>query len=240
MLRNLVLSAAAAGLAAGLLTSALQQVTTTPLIIEAERYEGGGHLDHAAVRHDQGLVLLVHATSAAEAPDAAEWAPAEGIERSLYTSLATIVLGFGFSLALLGAMLLAGGPVDGRTGLLFGIAGFAATALAPALGLPPEIPGSGAAALADRQLWWAMTAVATAGGLAGLFLGRSALPRIAGLVAIALPHVIGAPHPDAYLSTAPAELAGHFAAASLVLGAVFWAVLGFASGRAYAHFARPG
>ena len=36
MLRNLVLSAAAAGLAAGLLTGALQQATTTPLIIKAE------------------------------------------------------------------------------------------------------------------------------------------------------------------------------------------------------------
>ena len=62
--------------------------------------------------------------------------------------------------------------------------------------------------------------------------------RIAGVVLIALPHIVGAPHPHEYASGAPAELAGHFAAASLVVTAVFWAVLGAASGGAYERLSR--
>ena len=55
---------------------------------------------------------------------------------------------------------------------------------------------------------------------------------------IALPHIVGAPHPHEYVSTAPAELAGHFAATSLAVTAIFWAVLGYASGAFYERFSR--
>ena len=241
MLRNLVLSAAAAGLVAGLFTAGLQHVTTTPIIIAAEAYEGGGSgHDHAV----PGVAPAEPAVAVA-GPDGAEhdqvegWSPADGLERTLYTSLATSLTGIGFALALLGAMTLAGVRIDARSGLAFGVAGFAACALAPALGLPPEIPGSGAAELADRQAWWLMTAALTAGGLAALLLGRGAAIRIAGAGALFLPHLVGAPHPAAYASTAPAELAGHFAAASLVVTGVFWAVLGSASGAAFRRIAGP-
>jgi cobalt transporter subunit CbtA len=236
MLKSLILSAAAAGLAAGLATAALQHVTTTPIIIEAERYEGGAapHDHSASASHEElGMAMSTHGEAEAE-----EWAPGDGIERTLYTSLATTVLGVGFSLVLLGAMTAAGVGITWRSGLAFGAAGFAAVALAPALGLPPEIPGSGAAALEARQLWWVLTAVATAAGLAALLLTRSAALRVGGVVLIALPHILGAPHPEAYASTAPAELAGHFAAASLAVAAVFWALLGAASGAAHERLSR--
>ncbi len=232
MLKNLILSAAAAGVAAGLMTAALQHVTTTPLIVEAERYENGAAPGHQHSALPGGVVVATHGHE--------EWAPADGIERTVYTSLATMVVGIGFALALLGAMALTGSRIDGRTGLAFGAAGFAAVALAPALGLPPDIPGSGAASLADRQAWWLCAAAATAGGLAALLLGRGALIRVAGIVLIAIPHIVGAPRPEAYASTAPAELAGHFAAASLVVGAVFWAMLGFASGAVFERLSRSG
>lgn len=231
MLKSLILSAAAAGVAAGLVTAALQHVTTTPIIIEAERYESGvGAHDHAAFAveaQDSGVV------TSTQGEEAAAWAPTDGIERTVYTSLATAVIGVGFALVLLGAMVLAGVPIGARTGLAFGAAGFAAVALAPALGLPPEMPGSAAADLAGRQLWWFFAAAATAGGIAALLLATHVAIRIAGVVLIALPHIVGAPHPDAYASTAPAELAAHFAAASLAVTAVFWAVLGSASGAIY-------
>src|SRR5688500_4538112 len=108
MLRNLILSAAAAALVAGLLTAALQQVTTTPLILQAERYESGA----AAAGHDHsGLGLS--ATIAPGGEDEA-WAPGGGVERTAYTSLATLVIGVGFALALLGAMTLAGARIDAR------------------------------------------------------------------------------------------------------------------------------
>lgn len=233
MLRNLILSAAAAGLAAGLLTAALQQVTTTPIIIEAERYESsatGDGRDGSAP--PDGHVEAAH-------HDTGAWVPQDGAERTLYTSLATIVTGVGFALALLGAMALTNRRINGPTGLAFGLAGFAALALAPALGLPPELPGSAAADLGARQVWWALTGVATIAGLAGFLLTDNVLLRIGGAVLIALPHIVGAPQPAAFASTAPAELAGHFAAASLAVTAVFWAVLGFLSGTVYERLAQP-
>jgi cobalt transporter subunit CbtA len=237
MFRTLVLSAAAAGVAAGLFTGAVQHVTTTPIIIAAEAYEGGAPAhDHSGLAMP-GIVVTTHDPAAAETE---EWGPADGIERTLYTSLATTVLGVGFGVALLSAMVLTGVRIDARSGLAFGVAGFAAFALAPALGLPPEIPGSGAAALADRQFWWAFAAAATAGGLALLLLSGRRVLQIAGAVLIALPHLVGAPHPDAFASTAPAELAGHFAAASLAVSALFWALLGSLSGGFHERFAQRG
>lgn len=235
-MKTLILSAAAAGVAAGLFTAVLQHVTVTPIIIEAERYEGGdtapGH-DHSAAAPTENTAVTAHEGAADE------WVPADGLERTFYTSLATTVIGIGFSLALLGAMVLSGVRIDGRSGLAFGAAGFAAVGLAPALGLPPEIPGSGATALVDRQIWWFGTVAATAVGLAALLLGRQLALRIGGAILIAVPHLIGAPQPGALASTAPAELAGHFAAASLAVTAVFWAVLGFASGSVHERLARP-
>ena len=252
MLRNLILSAAAAGLAAGLFTAVVQHVTTTPIILEAERYEGGAEaMPHAHAAAASRVLAISEAgkpapepaerdASPAETAEADEWAPAAGLERTLYTSIATTVMGVGLGLALLGAMTLFGVRIDSRTGLAFGIAGFACVGLAPALGLPPEIPGSGAAALEDRQVWWFATVAATAIGLAGLLLTRMMSLQIGGIALIALPHIVGAPQPPEFVSTAPAELAGRFAATSLAVTAIFWAVLGFASGAFYERFARTG
>ena len=238
MLKTLILSAAAAGLAAGLLTAVVQHVTTTPIIIEAETYESGsaagppGHMPAAA-----SAAVPAELAENTAGPEA-EWDPDNGFERTLYTSLSTTLVGVGFGLALLGAMVLAGVRIEARTGLAFGMAGFVAVALAPALGLPPEIPGSGAAALEARQIWWCATVAATAIGLAGLLLTRNFALQAGGAVLIALPHIVGAPPPSEFVSTAPAELAGHFAAASLAVTAIFWAVLGFASGAFYERLAR--
>jgi len=223
VLQRILLSAVGAGLAVGLVVAAIQQFTTAPLILRAEIFEGGG----AAYHHD------ADADAAPHEHDAQAWSPAAGAERIAYTSLATVVTAIGFALMLIAAMVLKGGPIDGRAGLLWGLGGFAAVALAPALGLPPELPGSAAADLAERQLWWVATAVATAAGLGLMaFAGGWAL-RAAGLALIALPHLIGAPQPNAFTSTAPAELSGEFVAASIALAAVFWALLGWAGGTLY-------
>jgi len=238
MLKNLILSAAAAGVAAGVLTAVIQHVTTTPIIIEAEKYEGAAH-DHgaAADTHEHGAAIV---GTHGEAAEDEGWQPADGLSRTFFTSLATTVIGVGFGLALLGAMSLAGVSINARTGLAFGMAGFFAVALAPAFGLPPEIPSSGAAALEVRQIWWFFAVACTAVGIAGLVLSKTVWLQIAGVVLIALPHIVGAPHPHEYVSTAPAELAGHFAATSLAVTAIFWAVLGYASGGFYERFSRSG
>lgn len=235
MLNRILWAALVAGIVGGLATAVLQHFTTTPLIIEAELYEGGEAAAPALAQLDGvtfggARLVLVH-SSGDHAEDGGEaWAPADGIERTLYTSVATIGTAFGFALILLSAMILANARITARTGLLWGLAGFAAAGLAPALGLAPELPGSAAAELGARQIWWIGTAVATAAGL-WLALRVSTPAAIAGGIALMLlPHLIGAPHPDGFASTVPGELSGHFAAASLVVMAVAWSLAGTLAG----------
>jgi cobalt transporter subunit CbtA len=125
------------------------------------------------------------------------------------------------------------GPTQG---LLWGLAGFAAFQLAPAMGLAPELPGTVAAELGARQVWWwsAVAATATAVGL--LAYGRQSWMFIVAGVLLAAPHVIGAPQPDTYYGAAPPEVAAAFTARVLGTGLVVWACLGWLAG----HFwSRP-
>jgi cobalt transporter subunit CbtA len=125
-----------------------------------------------------------------------------------------------------------------RTALLWGIAAFAATSLAPALGLSPELPGSAGAPLLSRQIWWVATALCTGGGIFLLARIEYTTAKIVGVVLILAPHIIGAPHTPKFKSTAPAELAAQFAATSLVVSAVLWALLGLAVGYAWQRVSR--
>ena len=72
-----------------------------------------------------------------------------------------VVFGVGYALLLAAVMLALRREPTPQGGLIVGIAGFLAVALAPAIGLPPELPGMGAAPLVLRQAWWLMTVVAT-------------------------------------------------------------------------------
>ena len=155
-----------AGLVAGLLIAVLQQVTTTPLILLAETYETPAAAapppaPGAAKEHDHAA----HADG---------WKPADGLPRFFYTSITTVATAVGISFLLLAGMIFAGDPIDERRALAWAIAGFVATGLAPAAGLAPELPGSGAGELIARQAWWIGTALATAVALwAFLRAGKS-------------------------------------------------------------------
>jgi cobalt transporter subunit CbtA len=225
-MRRIFGAALLAGLIAGLLVSLLQELRLVPLILAAEDFEAAGHAHGAAA----------HAHDAAHTHDAA-WAPADGLERRAFTWLANIVTAAGFGLLLTAAYGLRGRPTDARRGLLWGLAGFAAFALAPALGLPPELPGAAAGDLHDRQVWWLATAAATSGGLALLAFAPAALAKAAGALLIAAPHLVGAPHPPpGSAGAAPPELAAAFAVASLVTAGLFWAALGALTGAFYRRF----
>jgi cobalt transporter subunit CbtA len=115
---------------------------------------------------------------------------------------------------------------------MFGLAGFAAVQLAPALGLSPEVPGTPAADLGLRQAWWIATVACTALGLAALAFVPGPL-RLAGIVLLALPHLVGAPEHQGYGGVVPPELAGLFAARVLGVGAAAWAILGLAAAWAW-------
>lgn len=209
MFGKLLLGGLLGGLAGGIVVSAIQAVTATPLILEAERYEG---LETAVAS-----LINVHA----QGPGAAEEL---GGERLLLTGFATMAVSTGYVLLLLGILWLRGGVIDARRMAMWGVAGFLVTGLAPSLGLAPELPGSGAAELADRQLWWFFAVVAAGLGLAAIVFGRTLPWVIGGIVVAAVPHIVGAPHPEEFVSLVPAELAGHFAATSLVVHALTWVV----------------
>jgi len=214
-----------AGLIGGLLVTGAQELRVTPLILHAETYE----VEEAAPAQQDS----------APTHEEESWAPGDGMERTLYTGMSNIVTGVAFALLLVAVYLLRGKPVNFNTGLLWGAVGFVVFTGAPALGLPPELPGMTAAGLASRQAWWIGTVIATAVGI-GLFVEtKTLLPRLLGVVVIALPHLIGAPHPHVLESNVPAELSAQFAVASLFTSAFFWMVLGAASGYFFQKLVSP-
>jgi cobalt transporter subunit CbtA len=236
MFQRIIATALGAGVAVGLLLAALQHVALVPLILEAETYEGGaaGH-KHAAA----SLISAFIAPAQAHEQGASQSALADNSPwRAVLTTVATTLTSIGFGLVISGAFAVSGRDVDMREGLLWGLGGFASFALAPAFGLPPELPGSVAAELVVRQIWWIATMVATACALAVMVFSRARWAVPLGVVLLIAPHLIGAPHPHNGAGVVPPELAAAFAARSLVVNAVFWALLGLAAGALYQRFGR--
>jgi cobalt transporter subunit CbtA len=232
-LRIFLTIALLAGISAGLVSWGVHMLGTTPLILEAEVYEiaGAATGEPAAAGHS-------HEAGAAEHHhDAEAWVPADGWERNLYTLGADVVTSVGFAFLLTAAIVFLGKGADWRRGLLWGLAGFACFTLAPSLGLPPELPGTEAAPLPDRQLWWIGTAIATAVGLFAAARLRNVLGYAIAAVLIALPHIIGAPHPETPDGLAPEELEHKFILVAIASSLVFWLVLGALTGAFFKRFA---
>ncbi len=164
------------------------------------------------------------------------WQPENGVERTFFTVLANMSMAVAFGLLLAAGFCLRGAPMSWRAGLAWGAAGYAVFFLAPSLGLPPEVPGTLAAPLAARQIWWLMTAVSTASALAMLTHSRNWAIRIAGVALLAAPHVIGAPQALEHGGAAPAELARAFIYATAIANAVFWLALGGLAGWFYKKY----
>ena len=227
------------GLLAGFLTavaySLVQAVTVTPLIFQAEAYEAAAG-DHGNGAAPAGSAGHAHADNAA---GASEWEPDDGFERYGFTFLANLVTAVGFAFVLAAAIAVRGRPVDVRAGLMWGLVGFGVFALAPSLGLPPEVPGNAAANVDVRQFWWIGTVVATALGLGLIVEAKMLWLRLAGIVPIVVPHLIGAPHPPGGIDPGPVppELAALYVVWSLATTAFFWAVLGVAASVIYARTA---
>ena len=220
MLNRLLAAALVAGFVAGIGTAIIQQFTTTPLILEAERYEVEGHHHPAPATAGQD----------AGAGAAQAWGPEDGLQRIFFTSVSTVGTAFGFAMVLLGVMLVAKRPITARTGVLWGAAAFVATGLAPAIGLSPELPGSAAADLTARQFWWAGAVLATSAGLWLTLAVSSPLAICGGIALLVAPHLIGAPHPAEFTSQVPGELSGLFVSASLAAHAVMWVLTGAVAG----------
>jgi cobalt transporter subunit CbtA len=216
-----------AGLISGAAMAALQQWRVVPLIVAAEAYEGAAPADHT---HDVGTPPHEHAGS--------EWMPADGAERTLYTVATGVFAALGFAFVLSAAALLSGFEITARNGVLWGLAGFAVFQLAPAFGLPPELPGMPAADLVARQIWWIGTAAATATAIYGIAKYRNIAAIAIAVVLFLAPHVIGAPQPVDHDSAVPAALAASFAANTFFASFAFWMILGPLYGYFAERFAR--
>jgi cobalt transporter subunit CbtA len=248
LFRRIVLSALLVGALSGLLLSAVQRWQIIPIIDSAERFEKAQTPQRTGPAAQAGQVHE-HAghESAGHVHPAEAWEPAEGAERIAYTVLSNVLTAAGFALVLLAGMSAslrhaaltkgkATTKLDWRTGLLWGLAGYAIFFVAPALGVPPEIPGAAAAPLEARQFWWALTVVCTAAGLAVAAFGKTPW-RWAALGLLVVPHLVGVPHPGTspFADHSPAaaaelaELARQFVWATAFANALLWLALGFAS-----------
>lgn len=222
LFRRLILSALLVGVVAGLLQSVIQINAVDPILFESEAFEVEGAHDHNT--HDHSM-------------DA--WSPEDGAERTAYTVLSSIMAGVGYAAVLLALMVqiqsLGLVKQSLSKGALWGLGGFIAFFVAPAIGIPPEIPGINAAPVEQRQLWWLLVAVSV--GVALLLLAFApikfkavALPLLV-LPYFFVPHHEGALflHPDAQAVESLTALHQQFIIMSGMTNAIFWLCLGLLS-----------
>lgn len=236
-MKQMLSSALIAGLVAGLLCAVLQYLLVEPDILLAERYETGEltHVPAAAVpadgqihTHSAATATEEPATQAATGAAASDGEGASPVSRLALTVLFTVLTYSGYGLILMGGIRLtesAGLTIGPSQALLWGLAGFMAFQMMPALGLAPELPGTPAADLEARQIWWFATVVSTGIGLWLIAYGRAMWQHVVGAGLLAAPHVAGAPETDGFGGVVPPELAASFAAHSLGLGLIIWVVL---------------
>jgi cobalt transporter subunit CbtA len=234
MIGRIVLAALVAGLLAGLVMAGIQYTRLTPLILQAEIYET------AANTSDPAKAAIAEASKPCVETmpgmkmcgDEPAWQPAEGWQRILSTSVTLILTGIGFAAILVGISMLTSIPITRENGLIWGLCGFIAVSLAPVAGLPPELPGMPVADLLPRQIWWAGTIVATAAAIYLITIRPEPWAKLAGVILIPLPHLLGAPLPPNEVSTVPPVLAVEFVANSIAAAAIFWSLIGFFLGHA--------
>jgi cobalt transporter subunit CbtA len=212
MFTRILTSALFAGFAAGLIAALLQLAFVQPVLLHAELFESGA-LEHfgttgSNAHADVGGIDMVR----------------DGLS-ILFSALSYT----GDGLILVALIALAderGIQITTRQGLLWGLAGFITVHFAPAIGLPPELPGSSAADVSVRQVWWFSTVAATGLALWLIAFGNNWIAWALAAILLLLPHIFGAPHPDIFYGTVPPELGGLFAGRALGVGMVAWVLLG--------------
>lgn len=216
MYSRFLISALFAGAGAGLIAGILQLIFVQPVLLHAELYESG---------------QLLH--FGADPVSAHPELPGFDAMRDGLSLIFTMLTYTGYALILIAAMGIAedrGADIDGRAGIIWGIAGFVAFHLAPGITLAPEVPGVAAADVGARQIWWFATVGAAIVALWLIAFGRNWMAwGIAGIL-LAAPHLIGAPEPDAFAGPVPTEIAALFAARAFGVGLAAWVLLGCFAG----------
>jgi cobalt transporter subunit CbtA len=233
LFRNLVFSALFVGLISGGLSTAVQFFQVIPIIISAEAFEGEPAPATTSEKTEHNQASHEHATKE-------EWGPEDGLERTAYTLLTNILTAIGFALLILTAIVASQKPDDNsklnwRHGILWGLSGYVIFFVAPALGLPPEIPGTTAAPLETRQIWWIFAVICTAVGIGGVMFVKQPW-RWALLGLLVIPHLVGAPHITEMFADKPPAVAAEltvltqqFIIATAISTATLWIALGITS-----------
>ena len=189
MFSRFLTSALFAGAVAGLIAGLLQLAFVQPVLLHAELYESGQLLHFGADPNSAQPVL-----------------PGFNAVRDGLSLIFTMLTYTGYALILLALMSLAedrGARIDGRTGLIWGIAGFVTFHLAPGFTLAPEVPGVAAADVGARQVWWFATVAAAGIGLWLIAFTHNWLLWPVSVILLAAPHIIGATEPDSFSGTVP-------------------------------------
>ncbi len=212
MYSRFLISALFAGAAAGLITGILQLVFVQPVLLHAEFYETG---------------TLAHfgATPVSAHPEL----PGFDVMRDGLSLIFTMLTYTGYALIMLAVMGIAedrGAHIDGRTGILWGVAGFIAFHLAPGFTLAPEVPGVASADVAARQIWWFATAGSAAVALWLIAFAKNWTMWGIAVILLLAPHIVGAPEPDSFAGPVPPEIASLFAARAFGVGFAAWVLLG--------------
>lgn len=217
MLNRLLTSAVFAGAAAGLAAAVLQLSFVQPVLLHAELYEGGD---------------LVHFGRQSLVPVAQELDRLNPM-RDILSVMFMMLTFTGYALIMVAGMSFAeerGASISGRTGIMWGLAGFFVFFLAPGFSLPAEVPGVAAADVPVRQIWWIAT-VASAAVAVWLiaFSNNRPLWAVAALLLLA-PHVIGAPQPEVFTGPAPTEIGALFVTRATGTNFAAWLLLGCLAG----------
>jgi len=214
MLRRIVVAAAIAGFLAGLLLTAGQQWRITALIRTAEVLENAGMSASGHAHQEEG---------------AKAWRPHDDRQRFVATAVANVILAVGYSL-LLAAGLTVRRQSGWLPGLGWGMAGFIVFFDAPAMGLPPDLPGAPTAALSDRVTWWCFTVACTGAAFWLVFFGTHRRWRLLGLTLLVIPHFFGAPEAGLHEADATSDLMHEFAVQATFVNLAFWLMLGVVTG----------
>ena len=236
MFRSMVITALGVALVAGLVLSAVQALHVSPIIYVAEVFEFVGpevstapNDGHSHSHNDQA------------------WSPGDGFERVGFTVLSNFLSAFGFTIILLACMFMARDKaqlnISWFRGVVWGLAGYLTFFVVPALGLSPEIPSMEAAPLEGRQSWWVLAVVTTGLAIFSLVF-LPGIAKVAAMVFIAVPWIVGAPqpelhgflHPDAQAVITLEGLQTQFVYATAIANGLFWITLGGLTGYAAKRF----
>ncbi len=223
MLSRILTSALFAGAAAGLIAALLQLVFVQPVLLHAELYESG------ELVHFGGDVVSAHPELPGMFSD---------LFRDALSVIFTMLIYTGYALMMIALMSVAEGnghKIDGRTGVLWGLAGFIAVHLAPGFSLAPEVPGVAAADVAARQIWWFATVAAAGVAMWLIAFGGTLISYVIAAALLLAPHLIGAPEPDVFTGPVPTEIGALFAARAFGIGLAAWVLVGAFAGYFWRH-----